>query len=77
MQTSRHLPLIVQSVYVLLIGLQLIFVPNMLLRMFGFDETAEIWIKVLGIVVLSLSVIYYTLIPTLENTIKPTKTRLF
>ena len=77
MQTSRHLSLIVQSVYVLLIGLQLIFVPNMLLRMFGFDETAEIWIKVLGIVVLSLSVIYYTLIPTLENTIKPTKTRLF
>jgi hypothetical protein len=61
MQTNRHLSLVVQAVYVLLTGLQLIFVPNMLLNMFGFDATSEIWIKVLGIVVLSLSIMYYTI----------------
>jgi hypothetical protein len=60
MQTNRHLSLVVQAIYVLLTGLQLIFVPNMLLSMFGFDATSEIWIKVLGIVVLSLSIVYYT-----------------
>lgn len=60
MQANRHLSLVVQSVYVVLTGLQLIFVPNMLLGMFGFDATSEIWIKVLGIVVLSLSIVYYT-----------------
>jgi hypothetical protein len=59
MQKSRHLSLIVQSIYVLLTGLQLIFIPNMLLNMFNFGETYEIWIKVLGIVVLSLAFVYY------------------
>jgi hypothetical protein len=57
--TNRHPSLLIHSIYVLLTGLQLIFVPNMLLSMFGFEPTSEIWIKVLGIVVLSLTFIYY------------------
>lgn len=61
MSSNRHLSLIVQSVYVILTGLQLIFVPNMLLGMFGFDETSEIWIKVLGVVILPLSFVYYAI----------------
>ena len=61
MQSKIYLSLTVQAIYVLLTGLQLIFVPNMLLGMFGFESTAEIWIKVLGIVVLSLSIIYYAI----------------
>jgi hypothetical protein len=61
MQTNRHLSLVVQSIYVVLTGLQLIFIPNMMLGMFGFDATSEIWIKVLGVVVLSLSITYYTI----------------
>jgi hypothetical protein len=59
MSTNRHLSLIVQSIYVVLTGLQLIFVPNILLNMFGFDATSEIWIKVLGIVILPLAFVYY------------------
>jgi hypothetical protein len=59
MLQNRHSSLVVHAVYVLLTGLQLIFVPNMLLKMFGFDPTSEIWIKVMGIVVMSLSVMYY------------------
>jgi hypothetical protein len=61
MQKSRYMSLLVQCGYVVLTGLQLIFVPNMLLNMFDFGETYEVWIKVLGIVVLSLSIIYYTI----------------
>jgi hypothetical protein len=59
MQSNRHLSLVVHSIYVVITGLQLIFIPNMLLNMFGFDATSEIWIKVLGVVVLSLSFMYY------------------
>jgi hypothetical protein len=61
MQTNRHLSLIVQSIYVILTGLQLIFVPNLLISMFGFEPTTEIWIKVLGIVILPLSAVYYAI----------------
>ena len=61
MTTNRHLSLVVQAVYVILTGLQLIFVPNMLLSMFGFEPTSEIWIKVLGIVILPLSAVYYAI----------------
>jgi hypothetical protein len=61
MQSNRHTSLLVQAAYVILTGLQLIFVPNLLLGMFGFDPTSEIWIKVLGIVILPLSAVYYAI----------------
>jgi hypothetical protein len=59
MSSNRHLSLVVHAVYVILTGLQLIFVPNLLLSLFGFAETSEIWIKVLGVVVMSLAAMYY------------------
>jgi hypothetical protein len=61
MQNTKFNSLYAQAVYVILTGLQLIFVPNMLLGMFGFPETTEVWIKVLGIVVLPLSALYYAI----------------
>lgn len=61
MTSNRYTSLLVQSIYVILTGLQLIFVPNMLIGMFGFDPTSEIWIKVLGIVILPLSAVYYAI----------------
>ena len=61
MQSNRHMSLVVQAIYVIITGLQLIFVPNMLLNMFGFDATSDIWIKVLGIVILPLSAVYYAI----------------
>ena len=59
MSPNRYVSLVVQAIYVILTGLQLIFVPNLLLSMFGFADTSEIWIKVLGIVILPLSAVYY------------------
>lgn len=59
MPTKRYLSLIVQAVYVSITALQLIFVPNILLAMFGFPPTSEIWIKVLGVVLIALATVYY------------------
>lgn len=62
MLIKPYTSLFVQMVYVLLTGLQLIFVPNMLLSMFGFEPTTEVWIRVLGLIVLTLVVLYYFII---------------
>ena len=51
-----------QMAYVILSGLQLVFVPNMLLSMFGLDPASEIWIRVVGILALALSFYYYAMV---------------
>jgi len=61
MQKLNYLSLTVQGIYVLITGLQLIFIPATLLGMFGFDPPSEIWIKVLGILVLALAILYYSI----------------
>ncbi len=61
MQSKKHLSLTIQTVYELLTGLQLVFIPNILLATFGFEPTSEIWIKVMGVLVLSAAIFYYTL----------------
>lgn len=58
MRSNTYLSLLVQSVYVMLTGITLVFKPNMLLEMFGFEPTQEIWIKVAGILVFSLAILY-------------------
>lgn len=52
--------------YLFVLGITLIVVPNMLLSMFGFDATSEIWIKVLGAVVFNIG-IYYTVTAPSNN----------
>ncbi len=66
---KKSLSLTVQAIYVLITALQLIFVPNMLLGMFGFEPTSEIWIKVLGIVLLVLVIYYYAIIQSGDKTL--------
>ncbi|MBK9736739.1 MAG: hypothetical protein IPO92_17970 [Saprospiraceae bacterium] len=61
MQKLNYLSLTVQGIYVMITGLQLIFIPATLLGMFGFEAPAEIWIKVLGILVLALVIPYYSI----------------
>jgi hypothetical protein len=55
---NKFLSLTAQSIYVALTGITLVFKPNMLLELFGFEPTQEIWIKVTGILVFSLAIIY-------------------
>ena len=51
-----------QLAYALFSGLQLLFIPNTLLAMFGLPLTNELWIRVLGMVVLAISFYYYAMI---------------
>ena len=51
-----------QLAYVIIAGLQLVFVPNLLLGIFGFQPTSEIWIRVMGLLVLALSFYYYAMV---------------
>lgn len=47
------------SLYMFVLGLTLILVPNLLLRAFGFPLTREVWIRIVGMLVLILG--YYDL----------------
>jgi hypothetical protein len=62
MKNTRYLSLTVQAIYAFITALQLIFIPNTLLGMFGFEPTTEIWISVFGVVLLSLAIVYYGII---------------
>ncbi len=47
------------SIYMFALGLILVIVPNLLLSIFGFLETHEVWIRVVGALVLILGYFYY------------------
>ena len=58
--------------YLLLLGLVLIVYPNTLLSLFQMAETQEVWIRVLGIPVFNIGLIYIFMGPannTLFNTL--------
>ena len=46
------------SIYMLVLGLVLLVVPNLLLGIFGIPETQEVWIRVVGMLVLILGYYY-------------------
>ena len=53
------------GVYIVGLGLILLFVPNILLGAFGFEEAKEVWIRVLGVVVTALG--YYYIVAAKSN----------
>ena len=61
MQKNYYKSLLGQIAYVVFSGLQLLFIPNFLLKTFGLEPTSEIWIRVLGMLVLALSFYYYAM----------------
>jgi hypothetical protein len=61
MQKNYYKSLLGQVAYVIISGLQLLFIPNFLLATFGLEPTSEIWIRVLGMLVLVLSFYYYAM----------------
>jgi len=48
------------SIYLFVLGLILLIVPNVLLMPFGFSETTEVWVRVVGMLVLILGLYYST-----------------
>ena len=47
------------SLYLFLMGALLVLVPNLLLSFFGFAETTEIWIRVLGLFTFTTGIYYF------------------
>lgn len=58
---GRYKSLYVQVLYVILSGLPLAVFPNPLLKLLGFAPTQEVWIRILGLLLVVLSVYYYRL----------------
>jgi hypothetical protein len=46
------------SIYLFVLGTVLIVIPNVLLSLFGLPETSEVWIRVVGMLVLILAFYY-------------------
>ena len=59
MLNYRYFSLSAHALYVLLMGFSLIFIPNFVLNIFGFEPTSEIWVKVLGLIIASFAVLFY------------------
>jgi hypothetical protein len=46
------------SIYVAIVGGGFLLMPNVVLSMFQIDETDEVWIRILGLLVLGLPILY-------------------
>ncbi|MEJ2189565.1 MAG: hypothetical protein P8Y93_09150 [Acidobacteriota bacterium] len=46
------------SIYLFALGATLVAIPNVLLQLFGLPETGEVWIRVVGVLVLVLGYYY-------------------
>jgi len=50
--------LFVFAIYLIVIGLGFLILPNLALRLFGFPETTEVWIRVMAMLLIYLAVYY-------------------
>lgn len=48
------------AIYLYVLGVVLVVVPNVLLSLFGIPETSEVWVRVVGMLVILLGVYYTT-----------------
>jgi hypothetical protein len=56
---KRYTSLYAQVIYVICSGVPLMFFPNPLITLLGFEPTQEVWIRILGLLLTLLSVYYY------------------
>ena len=47
------------GIYLLVLGVALMLVPNLLLGLFGMAPTAEVWIRVVGVLVFNIGIYYW------------------
>lgn len=57
--SKSALSLFVFSVYLFVLGIILIVIPNVLLSLFSFPETNEVWIRVVGMLLFILGFYYF------------------
>ena len=46
------------AIYLIVLGVTLLFIPNVLLGVFDFPETTEVWIRVVGMLLVLLAFYY-------------------
>ena len=46
----------------LVVGLGLLVVPNLTIGIFGVEPTDEVWIRVVGVVVIAVDIIYWSIV---------------
>jgi hypothetical protein len=47
------------GIYLLFLGLSLIFVPNLILSTFSIPQTSEVWIRVVGVLAFNIGIYYW------------------
>jgi len=52
--------MVVWTFYVLILGAVLLFIPNVLLAIFQIEETDEVWIRIVGLLLLGYGAYYWT-----------------
>jgi hypothetical protein len=55
---AAKLSIFIWGIYVILIGVLLLFIPNKTLKLFGHEKPKDHWIRVVGIITLSLGYFY-------------------
>ena len=46
------------GVYLILLGIIIVFVPNLLLTVVGIPQTTEVWVRVVGVLVFNIGIYY-------------------
>ena len=60
------LSLRIWSYYVLAVGAGLLLVPNQIFDILGIDNTSEVWIRVVGVAVIALGVVYFAAVRDID-----------
>ena len=66
--TAASKSLYVFALYLLVLGVLLIVMPNTLLAMFQIPETNEVWIRIAGMLTFSIGIYYFYMAPQ-NNTV--------
>lgn len=53
--SKAAISLLAYAIYLLVLGATLVLAPNALLVFFGFSPTGEVWVRVLGVIILILA----------------------
>jgi uncharacterized membrane protein HdeD (DUF308 family) len=52
------------GIYLVITGITIVVAPNMMLSMLQLPETNEIWLRVAGVLVINIGVLYFYMAPT-------------
>lgn len=47
------------AIYLMLLGLTLVFVPNLIITLFGMAATPQVWVRVVGVLAFNIGVYYW------------------